>query len=328
MRLICSTSRFEPFKHGASEGPVLPSCRLAVRSATAAGTSSLGLMRIRSDGGHEAGVEVYPRDAVCDVTSGLRKWSPPKPGMAILIPKQLRLEWIDLMALDASLSHVAFRVVAVIAHHLNKNTGKAFLTQELIAQILGISERTVYAAIQQLEGRGYLIVRRREFGTITRKTRTGREVQVRLAGGKGVANTYLPAVERSQVCATNRGLKLATRCDLIWEQRSQNTAVKVEAGCNPTLSPPTEENPTPSREQNAADTLGALGAVIRTSIKEEEFSSWFGRATISGETAQVLTIAVPSRFYCEQIKSRYGHIFETWCKKLGKQAIEIVSLPR
>jgi biotin operon repressor len=260
-------------------------------------------------------------------TPGFPKSNPPKPGMAILIPKQLRLEWIDLMALDASLSHVALRVATVIAYHLNKHTGKAFLTQETIAQILGISERTVYTATKELERRGYLIVKRREFGTITRKTRTGREVQVRLAGGKGVANTYLPAVERLQVCATNRGLKLAMRCDLIWEQRSQNTVAKVETGCEPTLSPPTEENPTPSRKQNAADTLGALEAVIRSSIKEEEFRSWFGRATIAGETAHVLTLALPSRFHCEQIKSRYGHKFEGWCKKLGKESIEIASLP-
>src|SRR5258708_18869095 len=61
--------------------------------------------------------------------------SPPKPGMAVLIPKQLCLEWIDLMALDASLSHVAFRVAAVIAHHLNKHTRKAFLTPEPIDPI-------------------------------------------------------------------------------------------------------------------------------------------------------------------------------------------------
>jgi biotin operon repressor len=259
--------------------------------------------------------------------TGFPKSSMSKPGTAILIPKQLRLDWIDLMALDASLSHVALRVAAVIAYHLNKHTGKAFLTQELIAKILGISERTVYTATQELERRGYVIVRRREFGTITRKTGAGREVLVRLAGGKGVANTYLPAVERSQVCATNLGLKLATRCDLIWEQRSQNIAAKPEAGCQPTLSPPTEENPMPRRELNAADTLGSIGAVIRSSIKEEEFRSWFGKATIVAETAQALTLAVPNRFCREQIISRYGHKFETWCKRLGKEAIEVVILP-
>ena len=67
--------------------------------------------------------------------TGFPKSSMSKPGRAILIPKQLRLDWIDLMALDASLSHVALRVAAVIAYHLNKHTGKAFLTQEPIAQI-------------------------------------------------------------------------------------------------------------------------------------------------------------------------------------------------
>ncbi len=112
--------------------------------------------------------------------------------MMVLIPKQLRLDWIDVMALDALLSHVAVRVAIVIAYHLNKHTGKAFLTQELIAQILRISERTVFAAIKELEERHYVIVKRREFGTIIRKTQTGREIPVRVAGGKGVANILHP----------------------------------------------------------------------------------------------------------------------------------------
>jgi DNA-binding MarR family transcriptional regulator len=250
-----------------------------------------------------------------------------KPGMDILIPKQLRLEWIDVMALDASLSHVAFRVAAVIAHHLNKHTGRAFLTQELIAQILGISERTVFAAIKQLEKRRYVIVKRREFGTIIRKTRTGRETLVRVAGGKGVANTYIPTVDGSQVCATNRGLKLAERCELMWEQRSQKSVPKVATSCEPTLSPPTEENPAPHGKPIKDGALGSIGAVIRTSIRDEEFRSWFGKATIADETAQVLALAFPNRFNCQEVKSRYGDKFESWCKKLGKQRIEIVWLP-
>jgi hypothetical protein len=98
---------------------------------------------------------------------------------------------------------------------------------------LGVSERTVFAAIKQLEKRRYVIVKRREFGTIVRKTPTGREIQVRVAGGKGVANTYFPTVDGLQVSATNRGLKLAERCELVWEQRSQKSAPKVATGCEP-----------------------------------------------------------------------------------------------
>jgi CRP-like cAMP-binding protein len=119
--------------------------------------------------------------------SELHRSQAAKSGMVILIPKQLRMDWIDVMALDQSLSHVTVRVAMVIAFHLNKYSGKAFLTQELIAEILGISERTVFTAIKELEERRYVIVKRREFGTIIRKTSTGRQIQVRVAGGKGVA---------------------------------------------------------------------------------------------------------------------------------------------
>lgn len=247
-----------------------------------------------------------------------------KSGMVILIPKQLRMDWIDVMALDQSLSHVTVRVAMVIAFHLNKYSGKAFLTQELIAEILGISERTVFSAIKELEERRYVIVRRREFGTIVRKTPTGREILVRVAGGKGVANTYIPTVDGSQVSATNRGLMLAKRCELIVEQRSQKSVPKVAASCEPTLSPPTEENPSPHCQPIDGGTLGSIGAVIRISMEEEEFRSWFGKATIANETAEVLTLAFPSRFHCQEVKSRYGHQFESWCKKLGKKGIEIV----
>ena len=109
---------------------------------------------------------------------------------------------------------------------MNKHTGKAFLTQELIAQILGISERTVFAEIKELEGQRYVIVKRREFGTIVRRTPTGREIQVRVAGGKGVANTYIPTVDGSQVSATNRGLKLAERCD--WNKGRKNPSQRSQ----------------------------------------------------------------------------------------------------
>jgi hypothetical protein len=68
-----------------------------------------------------------------------------------------------------------------------------------------------------------------------------------VCGGRGVANTYLPAFERSQVAATKPGLKLAARCDLLWELRSQNSARKVATDCDPTLASPSEKNPSRAR---------------------------------------------------------------------------------
>jgi DNA-binding Lrp family transcriptional regulator len=239
----------------------------------------------------------------------------------ILIPKQLRAEWMDCMALDSTLSHVAFRGAGVIGSHFNRYTGKTFLSQETIARVMGVSERTVYAAIRELEDRGYLLVKRRELGTVSRKTVSG-EIQVKVAGGKGVANTYFPAFQRSQLAATNRGVKLATHCDLIWEQRSQKSAPKVATSCDPTLTPPSEENPSRAREPSSADALGCLAAVIRASIGNDQFRSWFGMASIAAETADALTLAFPTRFIRSEVIKRYEDKFSSWCQLIGKQHIE------
>jgi hypothetical protein len=239
----------------------------------------------------------------------------------IVITKQLRAEWMDCMALDSSLSHVAFRTAAVIGSHFNRHTGKTFLSQETIASVMGVSGRTAYGAIKELENRGYLIVKRREFGTVTRKTAAG-DIQVKIAGGKGVANTYLPSFQRSQLVATSKGAKLATYCDLLWEQRSKKRASKVATGCDPTLTLPSEENPSRAREPSRAEALGSLAAIIRAGIGEDEFRSWFGKSWVAAETADSLTLAFPSKFTRSEILKRYEHRFATWCHLVGKLRIE------
>lgn len=154
----------------------------------------------------------------------------------ILITKKLRVEWMDTMALDRDLPPMAFRVAGIIGYHFNKNSGETFLRQDTIARLAGKSERTVWTAIQQLEARGYLLIDRRDLGF---RAKDGR----RVCGGRGVANTYQPAFERSQLTATSSGTKLAERCDLISKERSQKKVRKVEADCVPTLTPPTVEYP-------------------------------------------------------------------------------------
>jgi hypothetical protein len=157
----------------------------------------------------------------------------------ILIPKKLRAEWMDVIALDPKISNAAFRAAGVIGSHFNKHTGRAFPSQSTIAAAMGVSDRTAWAAVCELEREGYLVIQRRSLGVGTRMTKAG-PVAVRFAGGKGVANTYLPAFERSQLTATNAGSKLATRCDLYWEQRSQSGVAKVATDCDLTLVPPSE----------------------------------------------------------------------------------------
>jgi hypothetical protein len=48
-----------------------------------------------------------------------------KPSVVILLPKQLRAEWVDVMALDKTLGDNAFRVACVIGSYFNKYRGDA-----------------------------------------------------------------------------------------------------------------------------------------------------------------------------------------------------------
>lgn len=164
-----------------------------------------------------------------------RRQKPADGADIILIPKQLRMEWTDLLAHDRSLSNSAFRVACIIGSHFNRRTGDTYVRQDTIAEKLGVSARTVWAAIGELERLGYLIISRRELGV---RATDGR----RVCGGRGVANTYLPAFERSQVVATLSGQKLAARCDLLWSERSQSDVTKVATHCDPTLTSSSKKN--------------------------------------------------------------------------------------
>ena len=232
----------------------------------------------------------------------------------ILIPKQLRAEWMDVMALDSSLSHVAFRAAGVIGSHFNRHTGKTFLNQKTLANVMGVGERTAWSAVNELDRAGYLIVKRREFGTLSRQKKDGTTVSVRLAGGKGVANTYLPAFERSQVAATNSGSKLATRCDLLWEQRSQSAASKVAANCDPTLTSSSKKYPERPSEPFRDDALGSLGAAMRRRLGDATYRSWFGQATIAAETPDTLTLAVSSTFARDHIIAQFSPQILACCR--------------
>src|SRR5438067_7021440 len=98
----------------------------------------------------------------CDMNSAFERDPPQQSGQVILLPKHLRLDWMDVLALDPELSPTAYKVAGVLGYHFNRHRGDTFIKQETIARVLGLSLRTVQNAIIELERRGYLIVRRRD----------------------------------------------------------------------------------------------------------------------------------------------------------------------
>jgi hypothetical protein len=243
----------------------------------------------------------------------------------ILIPKQLRMDWTDLLALDQRITDATFRIACVISTHFGNKSGLAYVSKKKLAEITGLDERTVGRASTLLEHLGYLIVQRREVG----ERRDGR----RVFGGRGTANEYLPAIDSVQISATDRGLRLVNRAREQWEKvekQKQDSDVllleikqdsdvllpenesrtfdelKQDSRVLPTLTSPTEKNSSRARGPSCPDGLGPFGAIINKRVGDATYRSWFATASIVSETPDSVTIEVEDKYRRDHIIAQFG----------------------
>jgi hypothetical protein len=72
-----------------------------------------------------------------------------------------KLDWLKCMRFDRRVTDHAYRVVSVIADHLNEDTGRTWLSAETIAFEVGYgSPRAVGRAIKVLKDTGWITVYR------------------------------------------------------------------------------------------------------------------------------------------------------------------------
>jgi hypothetical protein len=257
----------------------------------------------------------------------------------ILIPKHLRIEWTDAVMLDPALAPIAKAAAGVIGHHFNRTTGDTFLSQRTIAEALGITVRALQKAIEALEQRGYLIIKRR---LLKVRQTDGR----RFFGGRGIANVYLPAfcgehisktvsqrlLERIEECwegaaersrkskAMNEPALVHSECDertsvrSFPDERTNGDGRKNEPGFVPTLSNPTDCNPLPEAASANGLSLAYLPAsvanVLRGRFDQPTFDGWLADLAISGEllskNERELVLTAPSSFAAELVQREYA----------------------
>jgi hypothetical protein len=257
----------------------------------------------------------------------------------ILIPKHLRIEWTDVVMLDPGLSPIAKAAAGVIGHHFNRKTGDTFLAQKTIAAVLGITVRALQKAIEVLERRGYLIIKRRLLKV--------REIDgKRFFGGRGIANIYLPAFCGEQISKAMSG-RLLERIEDCWERAAErlcnkkqmnepafvrsehNERISVrpfsnestngetrknEPGFVPTLSNPTDCNPGPEGASVSAVSLAYLPTgiadLLRVRFDEATFDGWLAGLAISeilpGKDYRELVLTAPSQFSAELVQMEYA----------------------
>ena len=71
-----------------------------------------------------------------------------------------KLDWMTAVAYDRRLQPMNFRIPFFIAQHANDKTGKAFPSQETIADLCGINVKSVKRAVKRLHETGWLKIRR------------------------------------------------------------------------------------------------------------------------------------------------------------------------
>jgi hypothetical protein len=89
----------------------------------------------------------------------------PKPLLARVFSMSFfktRSLWIEQMSRDHDLSHLAFRVAWVIANHINAKSMEAWPSIPMLAKWIGVSERTIIRAIDELISQDHIEAIRRK----------------------------------------------------------------------------------------------------------------------------------------------------------------------
>jgi biotin operon repressor len=263
-----------------------------------------------------------------------------KSAEVILLPKQLRMEWTDVIMLDRRLTFAQKVVAGALGYFLNRHRGDTFVSPDTLAALLDMNERSVRRALGQLEELGFLIVQR--------ATR----------GGRGLPNTYAPALDRMQVSATARGQNLVDRCEALVAKRGAPESTfpgekgdsrvhlsdekgghqsppfdperwtlesrKVDSGVPLTLKHPSDANPSRARGAGEAVLLApgfaALPAAaerLLARLGRQDFASWFGQARIEAIDDDLLTISLQSSFYRDHVAARFGEAIVECCRGAG-----------
>jgi hypothetical protein len=231
-------------------------------------------------------------------------------GMNITEFTARKLASADRAAADVRrLTHLDFRLLWLLLSASDRKTGIVRRKQRELAQTLGVTTRAVQVGRDRLVGCGYLT-------PIGQKP--GGYVSSYYVLGPEKANTGSPSEKGGPTFASEN--KKANGAG----QKGEPTFQKGEPSFvhDPLLS---LDVPSRVREpRRAEDALGPLGAELRKRIKPDVYRAWFEGAALVDQTADMVTIAVRSKFDADEIRNRFeNHILA--CS--GVQRIEFVVKP-
>lgn len=206
----------------------------------------------------------------------------------------LKLAALDSAASDERLTHFDFRLFYYLASASDRETGVARRKQQVIADALGVTRRGVQLSAQRLAEAGYIIVILKDGGSYTH----GYKIMVR----KENASSSFEEVKVNAASPMDRNGRTA---------KAKHANERSERG-EPPFAPilPLKSLDIPSSGQRLPEVVVAH---LKEGLGNDVFSSWFGRITVSGVSAGVVTMFAPSTYIARQIINHYErHLLKAW----------------
>jgi hypothetical protein len=204
--------------------------------------------------------------------------------------------WLNQVARDPTQSPLAFKLAYAYQQHTNNDTGAAFVGQEKLARMVGVTDRTVRTLTEQLKAGGHLLV----------------EVN----HGPKQANLCRLVLNRKSASALKPGIRRFLKAAIDGEPEAgflinpEVSHIKTGSLAQKKRKPASDELSSNHDYSNSGtaptSALGALEPILRARIGRDKFSSWFGKALITDVTSDVLTMEMPNRF----IRDRVAQDFE------------------
>jgi hypothetical protein len=218
--------------------------------------------------------------------------------------------WFKQVAGDPTQSASAFKLAFTYQQHMNNNTGAAFVGQERLAKLNGVSGRSVRTLTDMLKTGGHLAV---EVNHGPNQANVCRLILNRKSASALDADTqkFLKPVSIGEPEAgflINEEISRIKTGSLV--QRTGNSAPKNRKPASDELS----SNHDYSNEGDLSETLGALGAGLRARLGPDKLHSWFRTATIAHVGPDIVTLEFGTRFLADYVAANFMNDLTGCCK--------------
>jgi hypothetical protein len=234
--------------------------------------------------------------------------------------------WFKQVAADPSQPAAAFKLAFMYQQHMNNDTGIAFVGQEKLGKLCGVSARSARS--------------------LTAALKKGGHIQVEVNHGPNQANICRLILNRKSASALDGDIQKFLKPVTIGEpeagfllneeisrSKTGSFTPKIGSTASKNRKPTSDElssNHDYSKSGDLSETLGALGSSLHARIGADKLHSWFRTAVIADVAPDSVTIELSTTFLSNYVSANFMGDLTDCCKLIypGIDRVKVTSAPR